>query len=359
MNVNTSSKLTRALLYIPGKLYQFAVIVRNALYETGYLKQHSLEGATISVGNITLGGTGKTTLVEYIARYLSAEGYTTSILSRGYARKSKGQRIVSDGEQIFSDHLEAGDEPALLASRLPGVVVIVDEDKRAAGKTAEQRYQCEVHILDDGFQHLKLKRDLNLLVIDATDPFGGGEMVPLGRLREPLYGIHRADAIIVTRADRPFDEEYILNVVRKVCGEDVPVLYFYHSVTGLRDLKTDEIALPQQFYQKKVVAFSALGNPEVFIQDLLHYGMDVVLEHRFPDHHYYTQQEIDAIIQSASRVGAQAIVTTEKDAVKLIGINFAEIPVYSLQIEIESDDEIRLKSLLLRAITKKKREKKR
>src|SRR5262245_37944268 len=175
-------KLKRALLWLPARLYELAVRLRVAAYETDYLKRRRLDATVISVGNLTLGGTGKTPMTQYIARYLKAEEQSVAILTRGYGRESSGMRIVTDNREIPS-YREVGDEPLMLARSLHDVPVIVNEDRYEAGRAAERELGAEVLVLDDGFQHLALARDLNILLIDANDPFGGFEMPPFGRLR--------------------------------------------------------------------------------------------------------------------------------------------------------------------------------
>src|ERR1041385_3117807 len=241
--------VTRALTIVPRKLYELCVVLRTVLYETRYLEEKRLDRPVLSVGNITLGGTGKTPIVEMIARYLRDEGYRVAILTRGYGRRGTGRELLrSEAGELPPDAAErCGDEPALLARRVPGVHVIVDADRYEAGRWAERELNPDVFILDDGFQNLRLARDLNLLVIGATDPCGGTEMVPLGRLREPLHGVRRATAVVVTRADRAFDDTMIHRVVHGVCAQGTPIYYAYHDITGLRPLEGGDARTPYSF----------------------------------------------------------------------------------------------------------------
>src|SRR5581483_6159436 len=251
--------LTRALFYLPRKLYEFGALLRHTLYQTGRFKAQELDAAVISVGNITFGGTGKTPMVDYIARFLADEGFKVAILSRGYKRKSKSERVlVSDGEQIHADADESGDEPYLLAKYLPRVSVIVGPNRYANALWAQEHLDTGVFLLDDGFQHQQLKRDLNILLLDATDPFGGGEMLPFGRLREPLMTMRRADAVVITRADRPFDYEYVVKNIENLAG-NVPIFFAAHAITGLRDLKTGEAVVPETFSGSRIAAFCGIG----------------------------------------------------------------------------------------------------
>jgi tetraacyldisaccharide 4'-kinase len=344
----------RALLYAPGKLYEMAVRLRIALYETEYLKPKALTKPVISVGNITLGGTGKTPLVEYIARYLTEEGNEVAILTRGYRRADARRRrvVVSDGARVQATLDEAGDEPLMLARKLPGVKVVVGADRYANGRWMEENRECDVFLLDDGYQRLQLKRDLNVLVLDATDPFGGGELAPFGRLREPLYALKRADVIVVTRADRAFDQDE-LQAVLTACDVQAPTLYAYHEITGLRDLKSGRPQAQRTLAGKKVGVFSALGKPVVFEDDVANAGAAVVFTRRFADHHRYAQADATATAAAAKRAGAELLVTTEKDAVKVEGLDFGDLPVSVVEIKMQFEDEVGLKSLLLRTIVRK------
>ena len=354
----THNKLTRALLWAPSKLYELAVRLRVAAYETDYLKQKKLGATVISVGNLTLGGAGKTPMVQYIARYLKSEDHRVAILTRGYARESSGMRVLNDptkrGEvEASRSYLEFGDEPLMLARSLPDVPIIVNNDRHVAGRKAEQSFGCDVLLLDDGYQHLSLARDLNILLIDATDAFGGFEMPPFGRLREPLYGLKRADAVIVTRADRAFDEAQTRAIIRHYCGDSVPVMYFYSGITSLRHLATSEVYEVKSFAGWNVSVVCGIGNPQAFSDDILQVGINIVSEKFFRDHHAFTQADLDEITRAAKETGADAILTTEKDAVRLEGLTHGDIPTYAAQLELQSDDEVRLKSLLLRTLRKK------
>jgi tetraacyldisaccharide 4'-kinase len=351
--IDKGDKIKRALLWLPAKLYELAVRLRVVAYETEHLKSKSLRSVVISVGNITHGGTGKTPMVAYIARYLSEEGHRVAILTRGYSRKSAGRRALNVGSPTASDYSEYGDEPLMLARSLPDVPVVIDRNRYESGSWAESEFDTDALILDDGYQHLSLARDLNLLLLDATDPFGGFEMAPFGRLREPLYGLKRADAVIITRADRPADQAQMTAIIKYFCGEKIPVMYVYSVITGLRHLATDEVYDINEFAGWNAALMCGIGNPQAFSEDILQTGMGITSEHFFSDHHPYTQQELDGVIASAQREGADAVVTTEKDAVRLESLRQSEMPVYAAQMEIRSEDEVRLKSLLLRAMIKR------
>jgi tetraacyldisaccharide 4'-kinase len=360
--IEENERLKRALLRAPAKLYELGVRLRVAAYETDYLKQKKLDATVISVGNLTLGGVGKTPLAGYIARYLKSEGHDVAVLTRGYGRESSGMRVLNDPRknqphQSAGSYKEFGDEPLMLARSLPDVPIVVNKDRYQAGRWAERELGSDVLVLDDAYQHLQLSRDLNILLIDATDPFGGFEMPPFGRLREPLYGVKRADAVIVTRADRPFDQAQTQAIIRRFRGDGAPLMYFASTINALRHLGTGEVYEARQFAGWNVAVACGIGNPHAFSEDILQSGINIVSENFFKDHRAFSQDDVDSIDRAASEAGADAILTTEKDAIRLAGLRFGDIPIYAAQLEIQSDDEVRLKSLLLRTVSTSQKEK--
>jgi tetraacyldisaccharide 4'-kinase len=365
--IDKRNKFQRALLGLPAKLYELGVRLRVVAYETDYLKAKRLDAFVISVGNLTVGGTGKTPVVNYIARYLKREDRSVAILTRGYGRQTKERRVLNDPRaqkptsnqeaqnQSVESYLEFGDEPLMLARAMPDVPIVIDKNRYESGMLAQQELDAEVIVLDDGYQHLALERDLNILLLDATDPFGGFEMVPFGRLREPLYGLKRADVVIITRADKAFDQAQTLAIIKYFCGDKIPVMYFYSTIVSLRLLRSGDIYDASEFVGWNVIALCGIGNPQAFSEDLLQIGMSISAEKFFPDHHPYRQEDLDKIVQAARDTGADAIVTTEKDAMRLAGFHYGDIPIYAAQLEIQSDDEVRLKSLLLRALIRRQK----
>jgi len=351
------SPFTRALLYAPAKLYEIGVRLRIALYETNYLKSRRLGAPVVSVGNLTVGGTGKTPLVSFLARYLRDEGHHVAVLSRGYKRSGRGRVEVSNAETVLCGPREAGDEPYLLAKACEGVRVVVDEDRYAAGNWLEGQAPVSVFILDDGFQHLGLARDLNLILIDATEPFDDDEMVPFGRLREPLTSLRRADAVIITRADQPFDQAAVKAVIANYCRPDTPIFYAYHDLTWLRLLSGGKLVAPTTFTRRPVAAVSGIARPDRFIADLRHFGMTIALRRDFVDHHRYTREEFAEVVSQAREAGAEAIIVTEKDAVNLPAevASASELPVYAAQIEFRCEEEIALKGLVLRSLLRRRK----
>src|SRR5262249_30277801 len=252
-----------------------------------------------------------------------------AVLSRGYRRRSRRQLVLNDpaadagqagGSAIELPWAATGDEPLLVARSLPQVPVVINKDRVAGGKWAEQRLGSEVLILDDGYQHLRLARDLNLLVLDATDPFGGFRMVPFGRLREPLYAIRRADAVIVTRAHRPFDQGQLLSIVKHFCGDRVLFIYVYSTISGLRHLESGYLYGADEFASWKAWVMCGIGNPAAFLDDVVAIGVGVLGQTLFRDHYPYSQRDLDRVAVEARAAGSDMILTTEKDAVRLKGL---------------------------------------
>lgn len=343
-----------------GVLYGAAVRARLALYRRGALRVEKVSSPVISVGNITTGGTGKTPLVEWIARVMAKEGHRVSILTRGYGRADPGRRVlVSDGERILADAREGGDEPRLLAEALRGVASVVSDANRAeAARWVEENLNSDLFILDDGFQHLRIRRDLDLVVLDGTNPWGGERLLPLGHLREPLGGLKRADCIIITRVEQVEEVDSLRKRAERLsCGR--PVLLSRTRTKALRPL--DETAagvyspavLSPSSSAHTVAAFCAIGNPSAFFTHLRRDGHTLSHTRAFRDHHVYVQSDVDALILEARRAGARALVTTMKDAVKLRSLKF-DLPCYVLEIELEFDDEEKLRTMIREAIEKRR-----
>jgi tetraacyldisaccharide 4'-kinase len=307
-----SSAWHRLLLPL-APLYRGAVMARIGAYGRGWLASSRLRAPVISVGNLTFGGTGKTPMVIALVRDLVRRGRHPAVLTRGYGR-AVADPVVLVGPEPKATVSTAGDEPLELASRLPGVPVVVDADRIRGGIEALTR-GADILVLDDGFQHLRLDRDLDLLLVDAGDPWGGGRMPPMGRLREPLSGMARADAVVVTKV--PADPEPILVEVRRVVAEhalDLPVLAARLEPTAVR--RGDGVAGPEVLAGTRVLAVAGLGRPEGFADLLRAAGAEIVDTRWFADHHPFTEAEIDAAVDAARAAGA-VVVTTAKDSVKM------------------------------------------
>ncbi len=295
----------------------------------------------ISVGNLTVGGTGKTPCTAFIANFLKAEGLNVAILSRGYKRQSKGLVEVSNGTEILCDATQAGDEPYLLAQLCLGVRVVVNANRYEAGKWLEARTPVDVFLLDDGYQHLQLHRDLNLLLLDGQNPLGNGQLLPSGILREPSSEIRRADVMIATRA-QPANGE-VLRALTTSLHTTAPLFFAQHEITGFNLLNA---APPlQSFNQARVAAFSGIAQPERFFADLQQKQLQLVHKQSFPDHHRYSVGELAAFLQQASAQQSAAILTTEKDAANLPSeiLSQSGLPIYAAQLQFKIEDELEFK----------------
>ncbi|MEQ1644597.1 MAG: tetraacyldisaccharide 4'-kinase, partial [Pyrinomonadaceae bacterium] len=295
------------------------------------------------VGNITTGGTGKTPLAAFVANILAERGETVCILTRGYGRKDAKRRVlVSDGNEVLADVSIAGDEPFELAQKLLGKsIVIADADRVDAAEWARRRFGVTAFVLDDGFQHRKAKRDLDIVCIDATRPDGhrqagslrSGRMLPAGRLREPLHNLDRADVVVITRADLVDDTSNLRS--------EISDLKLEATIFTVRN----KIVNVDEFRGERVFAFCGLGNPEGFYEQIQRERIDVAETKTFPDHHQYTQKDIDEVEAEAQARGAGVLVTTAKDEVKLSDLKF-EMPRHVVRIEIEIDDAEAFAALL-------------
>ncbi|MFN2386569.1 MAG: tetraacyldisaccharide 4'-kinase [Thermoanaerobaculia bacterium] len=311
-------------------LYGSLLERRARLYATGRRASHRLAHPVVSVGNITMGGTGKTPFVEFLARRLRFEGRRPAVLSRGYGRRSQGVVVVSRGDGPLVSPEEGGDEPVALARRLPGVLVVVGERRVEAGRAAET-LGADVLVLDDGYQHLSLQRDLDLLLLDARDPFGGGRFPPRGRLREPLSALSRASAFVFTRVERQPPEREALARLREA-NPAAPVFTARLRPTGLCDEAGSPVDAPE-LLRRRFIAVCGIARPEGFRASLK--DLDLAPEEilTFPDHHRYGARDLARIRRTAEETGSSWIATTEKDAVKLAGRIF--LPLLSVRLGVE------------------------
>jgi tetraacyldisaccharide 4'-kinase len=333
-------------------LYGVVTRARLAAYRSGWFLVSKLQAPVISVGNITTGGTGKTPLVEWVCRAISNESTTPDthdgvkicVLTRGYGRVDpKSQVVVSNGAKLLANQPEAGDEPFLLAENLLGIAAVISNpDRVAAGHWAIANLNANVFVLDDGFQHLRLSRNLDLVVIDATNPWGGGRLLPAGRLREPLKGLTRADCIVITRTDQVEDVSSLINEIRQVVG-DVPILSSRMVTSRLSTV--DGQTVDKADIKRPVGAFCGIGNPESFFNHLRREGYPLSFTRAFADHHNYNQTEFGIVVKEAKAHGAEVLLTTAKDATKLRSLDL-DIPCYVVEIEISIDEDKRLVNMI-------------
>ncbi|HZT60193.1 MAG TPA: tetraacyldisaccharide 4'-kinase [Pyrinomonadaceae bacterium] len=354
-----------------GLLYGAAVRTRLGLYRSGLLKTQTVGAPVVSVGNITAGGTGKTPLVEWVARSLARDGLNVCVLTRGYGRADESRRVVaSDGGRVLAGVEECGDEPRLLAERLVGAAsVVCDRDRASAARWARENLGADVFVLDDGFQHLRIARRLDIVAVDASAPWGGGRLLPRGRLREPRGGLARAGCVVITRSDMAEDLGALRDEVLRLSGGKAAVIASRVRTLGLSpadaassvsriefesDAGTDlpegggGKALLERVAAQPVGAFCAVGNPRAFFAQLRRDGFDLRHERAFADHHKFTQAELDDVAREAGRAGARALLTTAKDAVKLRTLT-TSLPFYVVEIGLEFEDEGKLLGLVREA----------
>lgn len=347
-----------SLILVPlSTIYSAVTRARLAAYRRGLFPVSKLAAPVISVGNLTTGGTGKTPLVEWVCRTIYAvaherwrEGKSVCVLTRGYGRANpKTQVVVSNGLELRASELQAGDEPFLLASNLLGVAAVISNpDRVAAGEWAIEKLQSGVFVLDDAFQHLRLFRDLDIVTIDATNPWGGG-LIPRGRLREPLGGLSRADCVVITRTEQVEQISLIKDTIRRIAG-NVPVFSSRMLTSGFRRVDSEPINTATLLSQP-IGAFCGVGNPDSFFNHLRREGCQLEFTRIFPDHHTYKQADLDALVGEARAKGAKSLLTTAKDATKLEFYN-PGIPCSVLEIEISIDEEDRLVDLIRKVIFK-------
>jgi tetraacyldisaccharide 4'-kinase len=345
-----AAALTRAILFSLSQVFHVAVKVRRFLYNVRILRDSTLGVQVIAIGNLTVGGTGKTPVVEKFARELQDAGRTVAILSRGYRSKppplpkrllnkllfredSTPPRVVSDGKSLLLDSETAGDEPYMLASNLRDVVVLVDKDRVKAGRYAIERFGCDTLLLDDGFQYWKLRgRRRDIVLIDCQQPFGNEKLLPRGTLREPPSHLARASTIFITKSDGNTEQ------LRKRIAKHNPtagVIECVHHPLYFEDVFTGERQGIEFLQGKRIASLSGIAQPESFEQSLIRLGGELVYTKRFADHHRFSQQEMLNAINRGKKRQAQLIVTTQKDAVRFPKIDRRDLPIYFMRVEIK------------------------
>ena len=301
--------------------YGVVVRLRRLLYDWGWFAQRRLPVPVLSVGNLTLGGTGKTPVVIALTEWLLAQGKRVAILSRGYRRTTTDPRLlVSDGERLLVGPNEAGDEPFLIAQRCPKAIVAVGADRYQLGDWVLHRFPVDCLVLDDGFQHLGLYRDVNLLLVDATDVGGLAALVPAGRLREPLQAAARATAIVVTRADAPAQVAEIGHRLQGVIDAMPDPIQVVFRPECLLSVKTGDIQPLSWSKGKTALLCSGVGHAGSFHSLVEQIGLKVLDEVVYADHHTYTNQDVEQLSAKAKDLQAELVVTTEKDACKLAAL---------------------------------------
>ncbi len=329
-------KLGRIVLSLFGFLYGQVMKLRNLAYDRGWLHSYALSYPVISVGNVTAGGTGKTPVVAFLTTWLVSRGLRPTILTRGYGAKIDLSQSypVSDGQKLLLSQEEAGDEATYLALNLKKIPVWIGANRVQSGRLAANHSDTNIFILDDGFQHRRLKRDVDLVLVDALNPWGWDAVLPRGLLREPKVGVNRADAILISRSDQviPAELEKLTHEISKL-APTLPIIYLTHAPTQVYDLgNSKEISL-ESLQGKGISLFCGLGNPEGFFRTAAELGIQILDEISFPDHYIYQEEDIEKLVTKAKNQGAEALLTTEKDGVKIFKKNYG-LPIWILKIEI-------------------------
>jgi len=343
----------RVLLWVLRQLslvYRSVIQMRLLLYSSGIFRHHALGCQVISIGNLTVGGTGKTPVVEIFARELQKAGRKVAILSRGYRKvepsfarrmldrllfveQRRPPRVVSDGSTLLLDSAMSGDEPYMLASNLADVAVLVDKDRVKSGRYAIKKLGCDTLVLDDGFQYLSLKHRMEIVLVDRTNPFGNEDVLPRGILREPVKNIRRADFIFITKS-QPVSPDELKNRLR-LLNPRAEIIECQHCSRYLENVFSQERKSLDILEGLRVAVVSGIAVPASFERAVEDKGAKIVHVKRFADHHRYTQQEIIDLINTSKKENAEAVITTEKDAVRFPKLERRDVPIYFLRVDIE------------------------
>ncbi|MDB6032187.1 MAG: lpxK [Verrucomicrobiales bacterium] len=342
--------IARCLLLALSKVFAVAVKIRRFLYNVRLLRDSTLGVQVIAIGNLTVGGTGKTPVVEKFARELQDQGRTVAILSRGYRSKpppltrrlinklllqedTTPPRIVSDGKSLLLDSETAGDEPYMLASNLKDVIVLVDKDRVKSGRYAIEKFGCDTLLLDDGFQYWKLAgRRRDIVLIDCQAPFGNEFLLPRGTLREPPSHLARASTIFITKSNG--DTARLRARIAKH-NPNAGIIECIHHPLYFEDVFTGERHGLEFLKERKVASLSGIAQPESFERSLIELGAELVYSKRFADHHRFTQQEVLNAMNRSKKRNADAVITTQKDAVRFPKIDRRDLPILFMRVEIK------------------------
>jgi tetraacyldisaccharide 4'-kinase len=342
--------IVRMLLLSLSKVFLVAVKSRRFLYNFRILRDRTLGVQVIAIGNLTVGGTGKTPVVEKFARELKDQGRTVAILSRGYRSKpppltrrllnkllfkedTTPPRVVSDGKSLLLDSETAGDEPYMLASNLKDVIVLVDKDRVKSGRYAIEKFGCDTLLLDDGFQYWRLRgRRMDVVLVDCQQPFGNEHLLPRGTLREPPSHLARANTVFITKSEGD------LSALRKRIATVNPtarIVECVHHPLYFEDVFNGDRFGLDALQGKKIATLSGIAQPESFERSLTNLGAEMVYSRRFADHHRFSQQEILNVINRSKKKQAEVIITTQKDAVRFPKIDRRDLPIHFMRVEIK------------------------
>jgi tetraacyldisaccharide 4'-kinase len=321
------------MLAVAGGGYRGLLGAREWLYGRGVLKSRALPCRVVSIGNLTVGGTGKTPAVEVAVQSLASLGHRPAVVSRGYGRSTRGVQIVADAASIRLDPEESGDEPFLLARRLPGIPVVVGSNRHDAARVAIERFGVTAIVLDDGFQHRTLKKDLEIVMARARRPWGNGRLLPAGPLREPLGALARADLVVATGALELGDAREVVDAVEEHAPR-VPVVTATLAPTEcweagrMRSVRITELA------GQRLAAFAGIAAPAAFAETLRASGVVVEEMSAFADHHWYSPDDLARLDARAGELAVEALITTEKDWVRLRRLRLPRRPLYVLSVRL-------------------------
>ena len=339
------------ILIVLGKIYGGIVSLRNAMYKNGYCKRYWPGCYVISVGNITVGGTGKTPVVALLSQALSKGGRKVAIVSRGYKSHSPSLRfrlkhrdfsnktkVVCDGKNLLLSPKIAGDEPYMLAQELKNVVVVTDPDRVRGARYAMREFGVDTIILDDGMQHLRMRRQKDIVLVDANCPFGYGRILPAGLLREPIEGLERADHIFITKSENLTEEKYEDLVADiRFYNKNADILTCQYEPDKLISVHTDKESPVSLLKDLPIMVVTGIAQPEGFVAILEKNGAKINAKRFFADHHRFMRYEIEKVYETAKNFDCQAILVTEKDAVrfsKRAGLELNPPPVYYLKVSL-------------------------
>lgn len=337
----------RQLLYSLGRpvspFYSLLMRLRESMYRKGIFRVTRVTVPVISVGNLTMGGSGKTPVVQYVVRFLGEKGWRPAVVSRGYGGSAKDRvNLVSDGKQILLDANAAGDEPRLLAETLQGVPVLTGTVRKFPATKAVE-LGADILVLDDGFQHMALARDLDLVLFNADYLAGNSRVFPGGDLREPVKALNRCHGFVITGVCLRNKEraEQFADLLRQRFPEHPVFLSGYKAVSVLRDVNGDALTVSplDELKNMELFGFSGIAHPSSFQETLRELGYSVTGFRTYNDHHSYSENDLNDIFVQAKEQGADACITTEKDMVKLGRINTDALPVYALRMEVDFDND--------------------
>ena len=330
-----SNNYIRFIFYPLSLLYQIALFIRKSLYKIHFLETKSLPCKIISVGNITAGGSGKTPTVEYISRLLQSKGKKVGIISRGYRRNSKKTLIVTDGKTKPKTWEAFGDEPYLLAQKLDNVPIIVGKSRYEAGTKMIENFNPDIIIMDDGFQHISLSRDLDIVLLNSKDTQTTHKLIPAGLLREPISNLSRADLVVLTKTNIHKPSDYLINIIENM---KCPTI---NNKIQLDDILINIKGEPNDLEiikSKNVYIFSALGDHEGFERTMQKAGSIIVGHDKYPDHYIYNSDDLKMMEENAKKNGANIIITTEKDIVKIKDYN-GKMDIYAVRMNMVFEPE--------------------